>query len=59
MPSSATKQARTGRPISVRMGMFCRLGLVLERRPVVVEAWLKVVWTRPVSGSISSGSESR
>ncbi len=30
--------------------MFCRLGLVLERRPVVVAAWLKVVWTRPVLG---------
>ncbi len=29
--------------------MFCRFGLVLERRPVVVAAWLKVVWTRPVS----------
>ena len=30
--------------------MFCRFGLVLERRPVVVAAWLKVVWTRPVVG---------
>jgi hypothetical protein len=39
--------------------MFCRFGLVLERRPVVVEAWWKVVWIRPVSESISSGSVSR
>ena len=30
--------------------MFCRFGLVLERRPVVVAAWLKVVWMRPVLG---------
>ena len=30
--------------------MFCRFGLVLESRPVVGAAWLKVVWTRPVLG---------
>ena len=29
---------------AVRMGMFCRLGLVDERRPVAVPTWLKVVW---------------
>ena len=56
---SATKQARIGRPISVRIGMFWRFGLVLESRPVAVAVWLKVVWTRPVSGSIRSGRESR
>ena len=39
--------------------MFWRFGLVLESRPVVVATWLKVVWMRPVSASISSGSESR
>ena len=32
---------------------------MLERRPVAVAVWLKVVWMRPVSGSISSGSASR
>ncbi len=36
------------------MGMFCRLGLVLERRPVAVPTWLKVVWMRP-SESASCG----
>ena len=45
-------------PCSVRMGMFWRLGLVLERRPVVVAVWLKVVWSRPSSAS-SSGNASR
>ena len=39
--------------------MFCRFGLTLDSRPVVVATWLNVVWMRPVSGSISSGSESR
>src|SRR6476661_2060632 len=36
MPRSATKHARTGLPISERIGMFWRFGLTLERRPVVV-----------------------
>ena len=35
--------------------MFWRFGLVLESRPVVVATWLKVVWMRPVSGSIRPG----
>ena len=48
-----------GRPISERIGMFWRFGLVLESRPVVVATWLKVVWMRPVSGSIRPGSASR
>jgi hypothetical protein len=39
--------------------MFCRFGLVLESRPVVVAAWLKVVWMRFVFGSIRSGRVSR
>ena len=39
--------------------MFCRFGFVLERRPVAAVTWLKVVWMRPLSGSISSGSASR
>jgi len=39
-------------PSSVRIGMFCRLGSVLDRRPVLVIAWAKLVWTRPVSGLI-------
>ena len=59
MPGSATKQERTGRPTSERIGMFCRFGLVLESRPVAAVTWLKVVWMRPVSESTSSGSESR
>ena len=47
MPSSATKQLRTGRPISERIGMFCRFGLTLESRPVAAATWLNVVWIRP------------
>ena len=35
--------------------MFCRFGLVLESRPVAAVVWLKVVWMRPVAGSIRSG----
>ena len=35
--------------------MFWRFGLVLDRRPVAAATWLKVVWMRPVSGSISVG----
>ena len=45
-------------PSPNRAGMFCRLGLVEERRPVAVPTWLKVVCTRP-SESTSEGSESR
>ena len=32
------------------MGIFCRLGSLLESRPVAVTVWLKEVWTLPVSG---------
>ena len=31
------------RPIGVRIGMFCRLGLFDESRPVEVKSWRKVV----------------
>ena len=48
-PSSAMKQLRIWRPSSVRIGMFCRFGSVLDRRPVVVAVWLKVVCRRPVA----------
>ena len=58
LPGAAMKAARISRPMAVRMGMFCRLGLVEERRPVAVPTWLKVVWTRP-SASASWGRESR
>ena len=53
------KQLRIWRPSSVRIGMFCRLGLVLDSRPVVVAVWLKVVCSRPVASEIRAGSESR
>ncbi len=36
-------------PISVRMGMFCRLGESLERRPVAAARLLSVLWMRPSS----------
>ena len=29
--------------------MFCRLGSVLDSRPVAATVWLKVVWMRPSS----------
>ncbi len=35
--------------------MFCRFGSLLLNRPVAATAWLKQVWTRPVSGSTSCG----
>jgi hypothetical protein len=44
---------------SVRIGIACRFGLVVESRPVEATAWLKVVCSRPSSGEISSGSGSR
>ena len=46
MPGEAVKAARISRPSSVRVGMFCRLGLTEERRPVAVAAAWKVVCTR-------------
>ena len=44
------KARRISRPSSVRIGMFCRFGSLLLSRPVAATAWLKHVWTRPVSG---------
>ena len=38
--------------------MFCRFGSVELSRPVVATAWWKVVCSRPVAGSSSSGSAS-
>ena len=52
------KARRISRPISVRIGMFCRLGSLLLRRPVAATAWLNWVCTRPVSGLTSVGSAS-
>ncbi len=49
---------RISRPSSVRIGMFCRFGSLLLRRPVAATAWLKLVCTRPVSGFTSCGSAS-
>ena len=49
---------RIWRPISVRIGMFCRFGSLLLRRPVAATAWLICVCTRPVSGFTSVGSAS-
>ena len=45
----ARRRTRGGsrRPSSVRIGMFCRFGSELLRRPVAATAWLKQVWTRP------------
>ena len=37
------------------MGMFCRFGSLLLKRPVAATAWLKQVCTRPVSGLTSCG----
>ena len=45
------KAARISRPNSVRMGMFCKLGLLEERRPVAAPVGLKVVWTRELASS--------
>ena len=46
------------RPSGVRMGIFWRLGSLLERRPVAVTVWLNEVWILPVDGLISSGRAS-
>ena len=37
-PGGAMKASRTRRPSAVRMGMFCRLGSLLLRRPVTATA---------------------
>ena len=51
----AARGAWIARPVSVRTGMFCRFGLMLERRPVAATAWLKTVCTRPLFFSTSLG----
>ena len=51
---SATKASRIWRPISVRIGMFWRLGSFELNRPVCAPDRLKLVWTRPVSGFSAS-----
>ena len=58
LPGSATKASRIWRPISVRIGMFCRLGSVDDSRPVCAPVSEKLVWTRPVSGLICACSAS-
>ena len=57
-PGSATKASRILRPISVRIGMFCRLGSFDDSRPVCAPVSEKLVWTRPVSGLICACSAS-
>jgi hypothetical protein len=52
------KQARISRPVSVRIGMFWRFGLTLERRPVDAVTCSNVVCRRP-SGPTQLGSASR
>jgi len=42
----------------VRMGMFWRFGFDHDRRPVAAPAWLKVVCSRWIAGSISAGRAS-
>ena len=49
---------RISRPSSVRIGMFCRFGSLLLKRPVAATAWLNDVCTRPVCGLTSCGSAS-
>ena len=43
-------------PSCVRIGMFCKLGSLDDNRPVTATAWWYEVCTRPVFGSICSGS---
>jgi len=52
------KQARISRPVSVRIGMFCRFGLMLLRRPVAAVVCSNVVCRRP-SSPIQFGSATR
>ena len=54
----STKARRISRPSCERIGMFCRLGLLLLRRPVSAMVWLSDVCSRPVSGCRSWGRAS-
>ena len=53
------KAERISRPRSVRIGIDCRFGLVVDSRPVEATVWLIVVCRRPVSSEISAGSGPR
>ena len=46
------KPSRMRRPVSVRIGMFCRFGSVDDSRPVAAIIWLNVVWMRPAASAI-------
>ena len=50
---------RIWRPRSVRIGIDCRFGFVVDSRPVAATAWLNVVWSRPSRSEINDGSGSR
>ena len=43
------KAFRISFPSSLRIGMFCRFGLLELSRPLAVTVWLKDVWMRPVA----------
>ena len=58
LPGSAMKQGRITRPVSVRIGMFCRFGLIEASRPVAAFVWRNVVCRRP-GFPIQAGSASR
>ena len=57
-PGSGTNALRISLPSSPLTGMFCRLGLLLLRRPVAVTVWLNDVWICPVAGLMSLGKAS-
>jgi len=41
--SSGIKAFLINLPSSVRIGIFCKLGEILESLPVLVNVWLKIV----------------
>ena len=53
-PRPRTRRGSRG-PAAVRIGMFCRLGRIDDSRPVAAVVWLKVVCSRPSSGSTRLG----
>ncbi len=50
---------RISRPSSVRIGIACRFGFVVDSLPVTAAVWLIVVCSRPSSGEIRLGSGPR
>jgi len=50
---------RISRPSSVRIGIDCRFGSEVDRRPVAATVWLKVVCSRPSASEMSEGSGPR